>query len=245
MSKNKLQKQAEAKAANAVAKAATDGTVKASELQRAVQLYGQAAVAKALAPAAAANSSLVIGSGAKDLTGVRTKGGVVSYTPASWQYNDKTSGTIKTGTVNVDGLGPQFVSNAAGGYTYMGPGVAAQASSAAGATPGGTPPESQSWADSVDAGTQAMINTLNATVEQNKANQQLYMGMIESLNAQMSAASKQGFAGPYAVTTSTTNPAMGAQVTQAIAPRRKFLNTSLAIAPSESATAGTGLNIAA
>lgn len=245
MSKNKLQKKAEAKAASAVAKAAEDGKVKASELQRAVQLYGQAAVAKALAPTAAANSSLVIGSGAKDLTGVRSKDGVVSYTPNSWQYNDKTSGTIKTATVNVSGLGPEFVSNAAGGYTYMGQGAAAQSSPAAVAPTGGTPSESQSWADSVDAGTQSLINSLNATLEQNKANQSLYMGMIENLNAQMTAANNRAFAGPYAVTTSTAGPAMGAQMTQAIAPRRKYLNTSLAIAPSESASAGAGLNIAA
>lgn len=172
--KGALQKKAEAKAAQAVAKAAQDGRIRGSELQSAVRKYGQAAVSAALASTAAANSSLAIGSGAKDLTGVRSKNGVVTYTPSSFQYNDIGSGTIKTKTVNTSGLGPQFVSNAAGGYTYIGPGTAAQGSSAAGGS-SNPKPGTQGYIDQqLDAyqnWAQTTIDTL--TAGQGALNQQI------------------------------------------------------------------------
>jgi hypothetical protein len=93
-----------------------------------------------------------------------------------------------------------------------------------------------------------MIDAINASVAQNQANQDLYMGMINDLMNQMSAANmqqqqQQVSAAPYAVMTTTNAPVQGAQVTQAINRRLKNLNTSLAISPTETATAGTGLNI--
>ena len=90
-----------------------------------------------------------------------------------------------------------------------------------------------------------MIDAINAAVAQNQANQDLYMGMVSDLMNQMSASNQQQqmSAAPYAVMTTTNAPAQGAQVTQAINRRLKNLNTSLAIAPVETATAGTGLNI--
>jgi hypothetical protein len=243
---SKLQKKANQKAAQAVAKAAEDGKIKGSELRKAVALYGQAAVANAMAPLAAGNSGLVIGGGARDLTGVKAKDGIVTYTPRSWQANDITSGTIKTRTADVSGLSPQFVSNASGGYTYLGPAGSLQMGAPGGAGAGaGAPSASQPWSDSIDAGTQAMLASLNATLDQNKANQALYMGMIDSLVGQMNAANKQVFSGPYAVNSQNSAPVQGAQITQAIARRLKNFNTSLAIAPAEATTAGTGLNIAA
>jgi len=105
--------------------------------------------------------------------------------------------------------------------------------------------QTQQWSDSVDDGSQAMVDAINATLAQNQANQELYMGMIGDLMSQMSAANAQQpqSIAPYAMTTTTNAPAQGAQMTQAITRRLKNLNTSLAIAPVETATAGTGLNI--
>lgn len=156
-------------------------------------------------------------------TQTRTVNGGVSSTPASTTYNPivlpKTTVTVtKAPTAPATTPAP------------VDPNVSSQ---------------TQQWSDSVDDGSQAMVDAINATLAQNQANQELYMGMIGDLMNQMSAANTQQpqSIAPYAMTTTTNAPAQGAQMTQAITRRLKNLNTSLAIAPVETATAGTGLNI--
>jgi hypothetical protein len=101
------------------------------------------------------------------------------------------------------------------------------------------------WWDSIVEGINGVLTSITTQIDANNKNQGLYMGEIQGLIDQMSAANapqQQTFA-PYAMTTTSSSPVQGAQVTQAIGRRLKNLNTSLAIAPVETASAGTGLNI--
>lgn len=98
------------------------------------------------------------------------------------------------------------------------------------------------WWDSITEGINGILTSITDQITANNANQQLYMGDMQQLLSQMNSTGQQTFA-PYATTTTFAAPAQGAQTTQAIARRLKNLNTSLAIAPAESTSAGTGLNI--
>lgn len=214
----------------------------------------------------AAKNNATIGQQAQSAFSIdQNKQGAISYTPGAspmagvapkpgsgWAITG--SQTVQTNTVNGgDSRGE------APTYTYMAPtttrvtrgagpydGAMNNATSQGGPVAPNATNQTNSWGDSVDAGTQAMIDALNQSILDNQNNQQLYMGMISDLMSQLAAVPQQAqqAAVPYAVTTSANAPAQGAQMTQAISRRLKNLNTSLAIAPSESAAAGTGLNIA-
>lgn len=101
------------------------------------------------------------------------------------------------------------------------------------------------WSQSIDSGTQSILDSLNQTIQENQKNQELYMGMYQGLLAQMNAG-QQAAAAPYTVTTpvSPGAAAQTSQVTQQIARRPRLRNSTLSIAPMAT-TSGTGLNIAA
>ena len=208
----------------------------------------------------AAKNNATIGQNAQQVYNIdQNKKGAISYTPSSFAEPPKPgSGWAVTGFQSTQSRSPNGgVSTAqAPTYTYMAPTTVRVTQSGPydgmmdGATSQGGPVApatnaTQNWSDSIDAGTQAMIDALNQSILDNQANQQLYMGMMSDMMSQMAAVQQpqQQVATPYAVTTSTNAPAQGAQMTQAISPRKKNLNTSLAITPLETASAGTGLNI--
>jgi hypothetical protein len=191
----------------------------------------------------AAKNDATIGKEAQQSFNIdQNKKGVISYTPPSYASPPKPgSGFAVTGAQTASSLPT---------YTYMpSTTVKVKQTPAAPAAPAqATLPATnatENWGESVDDGTQAMIDAINQTILDNQANQQLYMGMMSDMMGQMAAVQQQPqqVATPYAVTTSANAPVQGAQMTQAINPRKKNLNTSLAIAPIETASAGTGLNI--
>lgn len=214
----------------------------------------------------AAKNSATIGGQAQSAFGIdQNKQGAISYTPGASPMAGVApkpgSGWAITGSQTVQTTSPSSGSSRSEvpTYTYMAPtttrvtqgagpydGAMNNATSQGGPVSPNATNQTSNWSDSVDAGTQAMIDALNKSILDNQNNQQLYMGMISDLMSQMAAVPQQAqqAAAPYAVTTSANAPAQGAQMTQAISRRLKNLNTSLAIAPSESAAAGTGLNIA-
>jgi hypothetical protein len=208
----------------------------------------------------AAKNDATIGQKAQEIYNIdQNKKGVISYTPAAAAPAPKPgSGWAVTGSQATQGpviKGQNWQDSTTNlpTYSFM-PSTTVKVTQApvAAAAPVQQTPEisnqTQQWSNSVDDGSQAMIDAINASVAQNQANQDLYMGMINDLMNQMSAANmqqqqQQVSAAPYAVMTTTNAPVQGAQVTQAINRRLKNLNTSLAISPTETATAGTGLNI--
>lgn len=206
----------------------------------------------------AAKNDATIGQNAQQIYNIdQNKKGVISYTPTAADPAPKPgSGWAVTGSQTTQSpvIKGQSSTTTLPTYSFM-PSTKVTVTKAP-ADPAATTDQTQApasnqtqqWSDSVDAGTQAMIDAINASVAQNQANQDLYMGMINDLMNQMSAANtqqqqQQMSAAPYAVMTTTNAPVQGAQVTQAINRRLKNLNTSLAISPTETATAGTGLNI--
>ena len=118
---------------------------------------------------------------------------------------------------------------------------------AAPAAPAAAGGEVANWKDSVDNSNQALIDSINAQIEANASQAQLYMGQIDSLMQAMQQQSMNPAGGlqsftPYAVTTNVA-PATGAQTTQAITARKKPAVTDLTLNPLVMADAGTGLNI--
>ena len=203
----------------------------------------------------AAKNNATIGQNAQQAYNIdQNNKGVISYTPtAAAPAPNPGSGWAVTGSQTTQSPMIKGVSKTTTlpTYSFM-PSTTVKVTQAPTATadPAQQTPDTsnqtQQWSDSVDDGSQAMIDAINAAVAQNQANQDLYMGMVSDLMNQMSASNQQqqqASVAPYAVMTSTNAPAQGAQVTQAINRRLKNLNTSLAIAPVETATAGTGLNI--
>jgi hypothetical protein len=202
----------------------------------------------------AAKNNATIGQNAQQAYNIdQNKQGVISYTPTGAAPAPKpgsgwaVSGSQTTQSPMIKG---QSTTTTLPTYSFM-PSTKVKVTQAPTATadPAQQTPDvsnqTEQWSESVDDGSQAMIDAINAAVAQNQANQDLYMGMVSDLMNQMSASNQQQqmSAAPYAVMTTTNAPAQGAQVTQAINRRLKNLNTSLAIAPVETATAGTGLNI--
>jgi hypothetical protein len=202
----------------------------------------------------AAKNNATIGKNAQQAYNIdQNKKGVISYTPTAAAPAPKPgSGWAVTGSQTTQSpmIKGQSTTTTLPTYSFM-PSTTVKVTQAPTATadPAQQTPDisnqTQQWSDSVDDGSQEMIDAINAAVAQNQANQDLYMGMVSDLMNQMSAANtqQQASVAPYAVMTTTNAPAQGAQVTQAINRRLKNLNTSLAIAPVETATAGTGLNI--
>jgi hypothetical protein len=202
----------------------------------------------------AAKNNATIGQNAQQAYNIdQNKKGVISYTPPSYAEPPKPgSGWAVTGSESAQSRTRNggVSTTALPTYSFM-PSTKVKVTQAPTTTadPAEQTPDisnqTEQWSESVDDGSQAMIDAINAAVAQNQANQDLYMGMVSDLMNQMSASNQQQqmSAAPYAVMTTTNAPAQGAQVTQAINRRLKNLNTSLAIAPVETATAGTGLNI--
>lgn len=202
----------------------------------------------------AAKNDATIGKGAQQSFNIdQNKKGVISYTPPFYASPPKPgSGFAVTGaqTASSPYVKGHSTTTTLPTYTYM-PSTTVkvtQAPAAPAAPAQETLPATnatENWGETVDDGTQAMIDAINQTILDNQANQQLYMGMMSDMMGQMAAVQQQPqqVATPYAVTTSANAPVQGAQMTQAINPRKKNLNTSLAIAPIETASAGTGLNI--
>ncbi len=230
-----------------------NNTLTASEIRN----LNNAGISTAKILTVAAKNDATIGQNAQQIYNIdQNKKGVISYTPTAAAPAPKPgSGWAVTGSQSTQSpvIKGQSSTTTLPTYSFM-PKTTVKVTQAppASAAPAQQTPEvsnqTQQWSDSVDDGSQAMIDAINASVAQNQANQDLYMGMINDLMNQMSAANmqqqqQQVSAAPYAVMTTTNAPVQGAQVTQAINRRLKNLNTSLAISPTETATAGTGLNI--
>lgn len=101
------------------------------------------------------------------------------------------------------------------------------------------------WEESVNNSNQELIDSINAQIEANAAQAQLYMGQIDALMASMQQQQQGGGLGslvPYATTT-TTAPVEGAKLTTAITARKKPSVTDLSTGLLVDAAAGTGLNI--
>lgn len=106
------------------------------------------------------------------------------------------------------------------------------------------PPVLKDWNQSIDSGTQSLIDGLTKTIADNQANIGLFMGTIGDLMKQMNSASQQKSVAPYAVTTERAGEmAPTAQLSQTVTRRQRPMNNSLAITPVTQAM-GTGLNIA-
>lgn len=231
-----------------------NNTLTASEIRN----LNNAGISTAKILTVAAKNDATIGQNAQQIYNIdQNKKGVISYTPTAMDTAPKPgSGWAVTGSQTTQSpvIKGQSSTTTLPTYSFM-PSTTVKVTQAPAATaaPAQQTPEvsnqTQQWSDSVDDGSQAMIDAINASIAQNQANQDLYMGMINDLMNQMSAANmqqqqqQQVSAAPYAVMTTTNAPVQGAQVTQAINRRLKNLNTSLAISPTETATAGTGLNI--
>ena len=115
--------------------------------------------------------------------------------------------------------------------------------------------QTEQWSDSVDDGMSELEAILQAQMEANAAQTDLYMGMMQDMMSQMQTANTQNALvateqpvqmapqGAYAVTTYQT-PATGAQTTQEIKPRKPVANDSLSISTLPAAASGVGLNLA-
>jgi hypothetical protein len=105
------------------------------------------------------------------------------------------------------------------------------------------------WEESVENSNQALIDSINAQIEANAAQAELYMGQMSDFMASMQGmmnpvnTAPSASITPYAVTTSSVAPASGAQTTSSIAPRKKPTDTDLSISPLVADLSGTGLNI--
>lgn len=169
----KKQQKQQAKIQQAITQAGSDGKISASELQKVYRKFGQAAIAEQLAPYALGNPNVELGKGARDLTGVRAKNGVATYTPREWQANDLASGTSKTHTVDASGLSPLFLRNASGGYTYMGAGAGSNAANGGTTADGGTPgavPNDGSY-KSIESLYQQQMDAAQAKIDEMQAKQ--------------------------------------------------------------------------
>jgi hypothetical protein len=258
------------KAVNTAAKkAASDGKITGKEAKAIQQVAAKSGGSTAVAVSNQAAKGVAVTSNAQKNTGLEIKGnGQITYNPAAAtsQLSYLDQARINYGVIPNPAPAPvnaKFAQNTAGTYSYTAPtaprvttsGVLpGQITMESGSNAGGPkapatsdpPAGTQNWNNTIDANTQALIDALNEQTATNARNQELYMGMMSDLSAQMAAANQQSTqqAGPYAVTTSAAAPAAGAQTTTAIAARRKPLaNTSLAIGPLTAAGLGTGLNI--
>lgn len=116
MSSKKQQKKADAKIQLQIQKAAADGKIRASELQKLRMTYSQGDIARVLAPFALSNPNVKVGKGASKDTGVKVKQGVATYTPTT--YDTYYAGKLGTRTPSPNSS--LFVNNSSGGYTYVG-----------------------------------------------------------------------------------------------------------------------------
>ena len=247
---------------NAAKKAASDGKITGSEAKAIQQVAAKSGGSTAVAVANQAAKGVTVNSNAQSNTGLTIKpSGQITYNPAAVtsQLSYLDQARINNGLAPNPApapANPKFTQNTAGTYSYAAPTTVKVVNAAPPPPPGNdSPPDpnantapagTQNWNNTIDANTQALIDALNEQTAANARNQELYMGMMSDLSAQMAAANQQSTqqAGPYAVTTSAAAPAAGAQTTTAIAARRKPLaNTSLAIGPLTAAGLGTGLNI--
>jgi hypothetical protein len=104
--------------------------------------------------------------------------------------------------------------------------------------------QTEQWSDSVDNGLSELEAILKTQMEANAAQTELYMGMMQDMMSQMTAAQTQTAPqGAYAVNTYQT-PATGAQTTQEITKRKPVANDSLSIGSDITSAAGVGLNLA-
>lgn len=114
----------------------------------------------------------------------------------------------------------------------------------AAADKGKVPSAVNEWGQSIDQGTQSMMDSITKVISENQANVNLFMGTIGDLMKQINSAPQRKAVTPYAVTTEEAGAmAPNAQTSQTVTARQRPRNNSLTIAP-ETQAMGTGLNIA-
>lgn len=144
-----------------------------------------------------------------------------------------------------------LVSQRQGVRNVYGPGGQAAGGAGAGAGAGGAaadqgkvPSAVNQWGQSIDQGTQSMMDSITKVISENQANVNLFMGTIGDLMKQINSAPQRKAVTPYAVTTEEAGAmAPNAQTSQTVTARQRPRNNSLTIAP-ETQAMGTGLNIA-
>lgn len=124
------------------------------------------------------------------------------------------------------------------------PGGQVAAAGAGAASQGGPPSAADQWGQSIDQGSQSMMDGITKMISENQANTSLFMGTIADLMKQINSAPQRKAVTPYAVTTEEAGAmAPNAQTSQTVTARQRPRNSSLTIAPTTQAM-GTGLNIA-
>jgi hypothetical protein len=189
---NKQAAKQQAQIQKAIAAAGSDGRIKASELQKVYQKYGQASVAAQLAPYAISNPNVTLGGGAKDLTGVRVGDGIATYAPRAWQTYDVTSGTVRQRTADVRPLGSKFVKNASGAFTYIGGAIPGAGGGTAADGTGATTsnPANDGSFENMQALYQQQMDAAQARInEMQSAQAQTIQGLTLDFNNQLAAAS--------------------------------------------------------
>lgn len=147
--------------------------------------------------------------------------------------------------------GSKGVSQRQATRNVYGPGAQAAAPGPAGAGAGGAaadkgkvPSALKEWNQSIDQGTQSMMDSIAKMISENQATTNLFMGTIGDLMKQINSAPQRKAVAPYAVTTEEVGAmAPNAQTSQTVTARPRPRNNSLTIAP-ETQAMGTGLNIA-
>lgn len=247
----------------AAKKAASDGKISGKEAKAIMQVAQKGGGNAALAIANQVARGATANANAQRNTGLQIKGNTIAYDPkaALSQLSYVDQGRVNYGVIPnpaPDPVSRKFTQNTAGTFTYLGgkPAAAKPAAAASAATtPAAAPAEEQNpmnkmtdqWGETVDSGMTEMQAIIEAQIKANSEQAGLYMGMMQDMMAQMQAAQQQQSQQPqaaYAVTTSNAAPAQGATQTQAIAARKKPLNTILSIDSAPTLGSGVGTNLA-
>jgi hypothetical protein len=240
----------------AAKKAASDGKINGKEAKALMAKAAESGANAALAIANQASRGAAVNENAQRNTGLNiAKNGLISYDP---QTVTKQLSTIDQMRVNYGVIpnpaplpvNPKFTQNTAGTYTYLaGSGIPAakQVKTTKPAAAADTTTTTTTEPEAKPDPNQALIDSINAQIAANATQAELYMGQINDLMASMSTANQQGglsSIAPYAVTSTSVDPASGAKTTSAVAPRKKPTATDLSVDSLVSNSAGTGLNIA-
>jgi len=241
----------------AAKKAASDGRINGKEAKALMAKAAESGANAALAIANQASKGVAVTENAQRNSGLNiATSGAITYNPQAVvkQLSPIDQSRVSYGVMPSPAplpVNPKFTQNTAGTYTYLaGSGIpvaqqvkTTKPAAAADTTTTTTTTEPEAKPDP----NQALIDSINAQIAANATQAELYMGQINDLMASMQTANQQGglsSIAPYAVTSTSVDPASGAKTTSAVAPRKKPTATDLSVDSLVSNSAGTGLNIA-